>query len=39
MTTFATEAAFERAVIFELSQRGWESEVIKNPSEKDLLEN
>ena len=39
MTTFPTEAEFERAVIHELSQRGWEPEVIKNPSEQDLLDN
>lgn len=39
MTTFSKEADFEQAVIHELSQRGWESQVIRNPSEKDLLEN
>ncbi|MDF1755873.1 MAG: HsdR family type I site-specific deoxyribonuclease [Verrucomicrobiales bacterium] len=39
METFTTEAEFEAAVIHELSQRGWESEVIKNPSEADLLAN
>ncbi|KMK81547.1 type I restriction endonuclease subunit R [Pectobacterium brasiliense] len=39
MTTFSTEADFERAVIRELTQRGWESTVLKNPSEKDLLAN
>jgi len=39
MTTFSTEANFESAVIHELTQRGWESKVIKNPSEKDLLAN
>ncbi|MBO1632288.1 type I restriction endonuclease subunit R [Yersinia pseudotuberculosis] len=39
MTTFSTEADFERAVIHELTQRGWESVVLKNPSEKDLLAN
>jgi type I restriction enzyme, R subunit len=37
--TFPTEAQFEAAVIQELSQRGWEPEVIKNPSEADLLAN
>lgn len=39
MTTFSTETTFESAVIHELSQRGWEPAVIKNPSEKDLVEN
>lgn len=39
MTTFSTEAEFESAVIRELTQRGWESAVIKNPSEKDLQAN
>tara|TARA_R110000868_G_scaffold21144_2_gene88193 strand:+ start:6975 stop:10112 length:3138 start_codon:yes stop_codon:yes gene_type:complete len=39
MSTFAKEADFEQAVIHELSQRGWESGVIKNPSEQDLLAN
>ena len=37
--TFPTEAQFEAAVIQELTQRGWESEVIKNPSEAELLAN
>jgi len=39
MTTFATEAEFESSVIHELTQRGWKSEILKNPSEADLLEN
>ncbi|EPC4112419.1 type I restriction endonuclease subunit R [Enterobacter roggenkampii] len=39
MTTFSTEADFERAVVRELTQRGWESAILKNPSEKDLIEN
>ena len=39
MTTFSNEADFERAVIHELTQRGWESEIIKNPTEADLLAN
>jgi type I restriction enzyme R subunit len=39
MTTFAKESEFERAIIHELSQRGWESEIIKNPTEQDLLDN
>ena len=37
--TFSNEAEFEDAVIRELSQRGWEKEVIKNPNEADLLKN
>ena len=37
--TFTSEAQFEAAVIQELTQRGWEPEVIKNPSEADLLKN
>ncbi len=40
MTTFAKEAEFENAVIHELRQRGWgDAEIIKNPSEADLLTN
>ncbi|WP_122755347.1 type I restriction endonuclease subunit R [Pseudomonas viridiflava] len=39
MNTFAKEADFEKAVIHELRQRGWEPEVINNPSEQDLLAN
>lgn len=40
MTTFAKESEFEAAVIQELRQRGWgEADVIKNPSEADLLAN
>lgn len=39
MTTFSKEAAFESAVIHELSQRGWENEILKNPTEADLLGN
>tara|TARA_R110002073_G_scaffold233985_1_gene395241 strand:- start:7891 stop:11043 length:3153 start_codon:yes stop_codon:yes gene_type:complete len=39
MTTFSTEADFELAVIGELTQRGWEPEILHNPSEADLLEN
>lgn len=39
MTTFSNEADFEQAVISELSQRGWEAEVIRNPTEADLLRN
>ena len=37
--TFPTEAQFEAAFIQELTQRGWEPEVIKDPSEADLLAN
>lgn len=40
MTTFAKESEFEAAVIHELRQRGWgEADVIKNPTEADLLVN
>jgi type I restriction enzyme R subunit len=40
MNTFAKESDFEAAVIHELRQRGWgELEVIKNPTEVDLLAN
>lgn len=40
MTIFAKESEFEAAVIQELRQRGWgESDVIKCPSEADLLAN
>ena len=40
MTTFAKESDFETAVIHELRQRGWgDAEVIKQPSEADLLAN
>ena len=34
MTTFAREVDFENAVIHELTQRGWESEVIKKSRRK-----
>ena len=40
MTTFAKESDFEAAIIHELRQRGWgDAEVIKNPTEADLLAN
>lgn len=40
MTSFAKESDFETAVIHELRQRGWgDADVIKNPSETDLLAN
>jgi len=34
-----TEAAFEKALIDILSKKGWEKEVIKNPTEEDLIKN
>lgn len=37
--TFTSEAAFETALIEELKNKGWESEVLKNPTEADLLQN
>ncbi|MCF6345150.1 MAG: HsdR family type I site-specific deoxyribonuclease [Thiomicrorhabdus sp.] len=37
--TFNTEAEFETALINELKNKGWESEVLKNPTEADLLNN
>ena len=37
--TFPTEALFEDAVIHQLTRYGWESEVIKNPTEAELLAN
>jgi type I restriction enzyme R subunit len=37
--TFNNEAAFEQAFIHTLFNKGWESEVIKNPSEQDLINN
>ncbi len=37
--TFISEAAFETALIDELRNKGWESEVLKNPTEADLLQN
>lgn len=36
---FTSEANFEEALIQILSQKGWEEEVIKNPTEEDLLKN
>lgn len=36
---FNSESDFEEAVISVLQERGWESEVIRHPSEKDLLKN
>lgn len=37
--TFSKEAEFESAVIEKLIQHGWAAEVLKNPSEAELLEN
>ncbi|MAE20367.1 DEAD/DEAH box helicase [Candidatus Poribacteria bacterium] len=39
MTTFKTEAQFEQAFIEVLTNKGWESEVLKNKTEADLLQN
>lgn len=39
MTTFTGEAAFENALIQLLSTKGWEAEVLKNPTEEQLLDN
>ncbi|MGY3724193.1 type I restriction enzyme, R subunit [Granulicatella balaenopterae] len=36
---FAREADFEEALIKTLKQKGWEDEVLKNPTEKDLINN
>lgn len=37
--TFTKESVFEEALIAALSKKGWENEVIKNPTEEDLLDN
>ena len=37
--TFTNEAAFENALISELKNKGWEDDVLKNPTEADLLQN
>lgn len=37
--TFTKEAEFEDALILALSKKGWEKELIKNPTEADLLKN
>lgn len=39
METFNTEQEFEEALIAMLTQKGWESEVLYQPSEEDLLRN
>jgi type I restriction enzyme R subunit len=37
--TFKNEAAFEQAFIETLFNKGWESTVLKNPTEQDLIKN
>ncbi|HAV02473.1 MAG TPA: DEAD/DEAH box helicase [Chryseobacterium sp.] len=37
--TFTSEAKFEEALIQALTNKGWEKEVLKRPTEKDLLQN
>lgn len=37
--TFKTEAAFEQAFIETLFNKGWESTILKNPTEQDLINN
>ena len=37
--TFKNEAAFEQAFIETLFNKGWESTVLKNPTEQDLINN
>ncbi|MDV6340159.1 HsdR family type I site-specific deoxyribonuclease [Nitrosomonas sp. Is24] len=37
--TYPSEAQFEAALIEELSNKGWEKTVLKNPTEADLLNN
>lgn len=36
---FKTETEFEKALVIALASKGWESEVLKYPTEKDLLKN
>ncbi|MDY0104716.1 MAG: HsdR family type I site-specific deoxyribonuclease [Lentimicrobium sp.] len=38
-TIYTSEAQFEEALIIELSKKGWENEVLKYPTEEDLLKN
>ncbi len=38
-STFTSEADFEKALIQNLSERGWEKEVLYNSTEQDLLQN
>ncbi len=37
--TFKSEAEFEEALVNLLSNRGWEKDIIKHPTEKDLIRN
>ena len=37
-SVFTKESEFEKALIEVLSRKGWEQQVIKNPTEKDLIE-
>ena len=37
--TFTQEAEFEEALVHELKNKGWENNVLKYPSEEDLLKN
>lgn len=37
--TFRSEAEFEEALVNLLSNRGWEKDIIKHPTEKDLIRN
>jgi type I restriction enzyme R subunit len=37
--TYITEAEFEKDLISELSKKGWESKVLKYPTEEELLKN
>lgn len=39
MTTFKTEAQFEQAFIEVLTHKGWETEILKNLTEAELLKN
>lgn len=39
MITFKTEAQFEQAFVEVLTHKGWESDVLKNKTEADLLQN
>ncbi|MFY0608525.1 MAG: HsdR family type I site-specific deoxyribonuclease [Cyclobacteriaceae bacterium] len=36
---FKTEAEFESALIHTLTNKGWEKEILKNPTEEDLMQN
>ncbi len=39
MTTFTTEAQFEQVFVAVLTQKGWETEILKNKTEAELLHN